>query len=146
MTKPTTTTTAAVDLFNEFAINETLSQDGVWVHYSGDVSFLIARAGNRNYRKVAQHLYQKHSRLLESKTDAANEKLTEIVVESMARGILLGWKGDLQFQGKPLPYSMENARTLLKLERLRDLIDGYSKDEQQFAAVQEEEDEENLPV
>ena len=46
----------AIDLFAEYAVDEALSQEGVWVHYAGDVSFLIARAGNKNYRKVAQHL------------------------------------------------------------------------------------------
>lgn len=137
------TATKAVDLFADFAINEALSQDGVWVPYNGDVEFLIARAGNKNYRKVAQALYKKNERLLDSKTDAATEKLTEIVVESMAKGILLNWRGNVQFQGEPLPYSLDNARKILKHERLRDWIDAQAKDEAQFAAVQEDENEKN---
>ena len=137
------TATKAVDLFADFAVNEALSQDGVWVPYNGDVEFLIARAGNKNYRKVAQALYKKNERLLDSKTDAATEKLTEIVVESMAKGILLNWRGNVQFQGEPLPYSLDNARKILKHERLRDWIDAQAKDEAQFAAVQEDENEKN---
>jgi len=137
------TATKAVDLFADFAVNEALSQDGVWVPYSGDVEFLVARAGNKNYRKVAQALYKKNERLLDSKTDAAGEKLVEIVVESMAKGILLGWRGNVQFQGEPLPYSMDNARKLLAHERFRDWIDAQAKDEAQFAAVQEDENEKN---
>ena len=139
----TKTTAKAVDLFADFAVNEALSQDGVWVPYNGDVEFLIARAGNKNYRKVAQALYKKNERLLDSKTDAAGEKLTEIVVESMAKGILLNWRGNVQFQGEPLPYSLDNARKLLAHERFRDWIDAQAKDEAQFAAVQEDENEKN---
>ena len=137
------TATKAVDLFADFAVNEALSQDGVWVPYNGDVEFLVARAGNKNYRKVAQAMYKKNERLLDSKTDAAGDKLTEIVVESMAKGILLGWRGNVQFQGEPLPYSLDNARKLLAHERFRDWIDAQAKAEAQFAAVQEDENEKN---
>ena len=137
------TATKAVDLFADFAVNEALSQDGVWVPYNGDVEFLVARAGNKNYRKVAQALYKKNERLLDSKTVAAGEKLVEIVVESMAKGILLNWRGNVQFQGEPLPYSLDNARKLLAHERFRDWIDAQAKDEAQFAAVQEDENEKN---
>lgn len=133
----------AVDLFADFAVNEALSQDGVWVPYTGDVEFLIARAGNKNYRKVAQALYKKNERMLDSRTDAANEKLTEIVVESMAKGILLNWRGNVQFQGQDLPYSLDNARKLLAHERFRDWVDAQAKDEAQFAAVQADENEKN---
>ena len=139
-------TNAAVDLFNEFAVDEALSQDGVWVPYTGDVEFLIARAGNKNYRKVAQNLYQKNVRLIESKTEASSAKMDEVVIEAMVKGVLLGWKGNLKFQGEALEYSATNARKLLQMERFREWVDAQSKDEQQFAAVQEAEDGENLPV
>lgn len=138
-----TKATKAIDLFKDFAVNEALSQEGVWVPYAGDVEFLIARAGNKNYRKVAQAMYKKNERMLDAKTEAANEKLTEIVIEAMAKGILLGWRGDVQYQGEPLPYSMENCRKLLSHERLRDWVDAQAKDEDLFAAVQEEEEEKN---
>jgi hypothetical protein len=133
----------ATDLFNDFAVNEVLSQDGVWVSYVGDVEFLIARAGNKQYRKVAQALYKKNARILDGANEAATEKLTEIVVEAMARGILLGWRGNVQFKGEALPYSYENAKMLLQMERLRDFIDAAAKDEAQFAAMQEAEAEKN---
>jgi hypothetical protein len=133
----------ALDLFSSFAVNEALSDDGVWCHYTGDVYFLIGRAGNRHYRKVAQALYKKNTRILDGQNEAANEKLTEIVVEAMAKGILLGWKGDVQYQGKPLEYSYENAKMLLQMERFRDTIDSFAKDEAQFAAVQEAEQAKN---
>ena len=135
---------AATDLFSDFAVDEALSQDGVWVKYTGDVEFLVARAGNKHYRKVAQNLYDKNRRMLDGKNDAATEKLIEITVEAMAKAILLNWRGDVQFQGEPLPYSLENARKILRMERLRDFIDGVAKDESAYAAVREEEEEANL--
>lgn len=143
MTEKATPANKAVDLFADFAVNEALSQDGVWVPYAGDAEFLIARAGNKNYRKVAQALYKKNERMLDSKTEAASDKLTEIVIEAMAKGTLLNWRGNVQYQGAPLPYSLENARKLLAHERFRDWVDAQAKDEAQYAAVQEEEDEKN---
>lgn len=143
MTAKATSAIKAVDLFADFAVNEALSQDGVWVPYAGDAEFLIARAGNKNYRKVAQALYKKNERMLESKTDASNEKLTEIVIEAMAKGTLLNWRGNVQYQGEPLPYSLENARKLLAHERFRDWVDAQAKDEAQYAAVQDDENEKN---
>ena len=148
MTKPETpktTATKIVDLFSDFAVDDALSQEGVWVPYAGGVEFLIARAGNKTYRKVAQNLYDKNRRMLEGKNDAAAEKLIEITVEAMARGILLNWRGNVQFDKEPLPYSLDNARKLLRMERLRDFIDGVAKDETAYAAVREEEEEANLP-
>ena len=39
--------TAAVDIFSEFAISETKSQEGVWVPYKDGVEFLIAKSGKK---------------------------------------------------------------------------------------------------
>ena len=72
MTKPETpktTATKIVDLFSDFAVDDALSQEGVWVNYAGDVEFLVARAGNKTYRKVAQNLYDKNRRGLRTILD-----------------------------------------------------------------------------
>ena len=145
MTDNAKPTNKAVDIFADFAVNEALSQDGVWVPYRDGVEFLIARAGNKNFRKVAQHLYKKNARILDRNDEAAADKLTEIIIEAMAKGILLNWKGSPVFGGEALPYSMDNARKILGHERFKDWVEAQSKDEEQYAAVQEEEDGENLP-
>ena len=61
----------------------------------------------------------------------------------MAKSVLLGWRGNLQFQGKPLEYTEENARKLLKLEGFRSLVSDLAADEAAFKEVQEAEEAKN---
>ena len=141
--------TTVVDIFADFAINDTKSKDGVWVPYRGDVEFLLARSGNKNFRKQAQALMGRNRRVLDMKdgngnsTDEAEAKLTEIMIEIMAKTVLLGWKGNLQFQGNPLEYSVDNAKKLLKIDSFRDMISGMASDEQRYKEVQEVEEAKN---
>ena len=141
--------TTVVDIFADFAINDTKSKDGVWVPYRGDVEFLLARSGNKNFRKQAQALMGRNRRVLDMKdgngnsTDEAEAKLTEIMIEIMAQTVLLGWKGNLQFQGNPLEYSVDNAKKLLKIDSFRDMISGMASDEQRYKEVQEVEEAKN---
>lgn len=142
--------TTAVDIFAEFAISETKAQDGVWVPYKDGIEFLIAKSGNKKFRRMAAALMSKNKRVLDQKdgdgvaTEAAEAKLNEVMIEILSKTVLLGWKGNLQFQGKPLEYSEENARKLLKLEGFRNLISDMAADEAAFKEVQEAEEEKNF--
>jgi hypothetical protein len=133
----------AVDLFNDFAINEAAAQDGVWVPYRGDVEFLIARASNKHFRKQAQAVFKRHERLIQSGGPAAEAKSRELMIDLMSKTILLNWKGTVMFQGQPLEYSVENAKKILELDGLREWVDAQSKDEAQYKAVKDEENEKN---
>ena len=141
--------TTAVDIFSEFAISETKSQEGVWVPFKDGVEFLIAKSGNKKFRRLAASMMNKNKRILDQKdgdgvsTEAAEAKLNEIMVEIMAKSVLLGWRGNLQFQGKPLEYTEDNARKLLKLEGFRSLVSDLAADEAYFKEVQEAEEAKN---
>lgn len=135
--------TTEVDIFNDFAVNETAAKDGVWVPYRGDIEFLIAKSGNKNYRKNAQVLFKRHARLLDQNDDAAEAKGRELLIELTARTILLGWKGTVKYQGEPLVYSVENAKKLLDQDGFREWVDTQSKDQARYKAVQDEEDTKN---
>lgn len=133
----------AIDLFADFAVDETTANSGVWVPYRGDVEFLIARHSNRKYRDVLQNLYKRNKAVIDRGGDAAEDKMKEILVEAMAKGILLDWRGGMTFQGEPLTYSVDNAKKLLELEGFRDWVDGQAKAEEAYKAVKEEEAEKN---
>jgi len=133
----------AVDLFDDFALNTDAEEKGVWVPYRDGVEFLIARAGNDAYRRKLAYLAKKHDRLLNQKTPAADAKSEEIFIDVMAATILLDWKGSLKFQGKDLPYSTDNAKTLLAHKLFRKWVSDQAEDEKAYKATQEAEDEKN---
>lgn len=128
-----------MDFFAEFAINQSVAKEGVFVPYSGDVEFKIAKHGTRAYRNFAAPLFQKNERVLKQKGDAAEDKATELIIAVMANVILVGWKGDLKYQGQPLgDYSVDKAKKLLAHESFRDWVDAQSKREDLYKEVQED--------
>ena len=133
-----------MDFFNEFAVNQTAAKDGVFVPYSGDVEFKIAKHGTRAYRNFASPLFQRNERVLKQKGEAAEDKATDLLITVMANVVLVGWKGDLKYQGQPMgEYTVEKAKKLLAHESFRDWVDAQSKDFDLFKEVQEAEAEED---
>lgn len=134
-----------MDFFAEFAVNETAAKEGVFVPYSGDVEFKIAKTGTRTYRNFASPLFQKNERVLKQKGEAAEDKATELIITVMANVVLVGWKGDLKYQGQPFgDYTVEKAKKLLAHEAFRDWVDAQSKRDDLFKEVQgDEEDAKN---
>lgn len=131
-----------MDFFNEFAINETAAQEGVFVPYAGDVEFKIAKHGTRAYRNFAAPLFQRNERVLKQKGNAAEDKATELFISILANTVLVGWKGDLKYQGKPFgDYTVDKAKQLLAHDTFRDWVDTQSKREDLYKAVQEAEEE-----
>ena len=56
----------------------------------------------------------------------------------MAETLLLGWEGITQ-DGKPVPYSREQARTYLRIKDFRKKIAGFSDNFEAFRAKAEAE-------
>lgn len=135
-----TTATELVDMFADFAINTVKEQDGVWVMYRGDVEFLIARNGNRKYRKLFTNAVEKNKRALDSKGDAAEAKAEELLIDVMAKTILLNWRGSLAIQGTVTEYSEAAAKKLLAMPMFREWVNDQANDIAAYKAVQENED------
>ena len=133
-----------LDLFAEFAIDETSETAGVWVDY-GTTRLKIAMVGNKAYRQRFMKLYKPHERLLKTNSDAAEAKSNELMADVMAHTILKGWEGKLVVEkgGSPVEYSTENAKKALMLPKFRDVVSEYADDFKLFKAVKDEEDEKN---
>ena len=130
-----------VDIFNEFATNATTETDGVWVEYSSDVSFLIARAGNKKFGRSFMKLYTANRRILEVKGPTAEAKAEEINLKTMSENILLGWKGPLAYKGDLIgDYTPEKAAKLRAHKDFARWVTEQSEDMSKFKLVQDEED------
>lgn len=131
----------ATDLFNDFATNEDAENKGVWEDYNADVSFLIARANNKEFNRLITRLVRQNKALLDSKTEASQKKSEELLVETLAKTVLLGWRGDFNFQGQPMgEYTVEKAKKLLSIKDFRTWVSNISEDHARFKAVKDEED------
>lgn len=134
----------AVDLFAEFATNEALEAEGVWVPFKGDVEFLIARAGNKAYNKALALHFKRNKALLEGNSDSAEAKSEEIMIDVTARHILKGWKGTVTIKGENLgDYSVDGAKRMLALKQFREWVMAQASEFSQYKAVQDEESAKN---
>ena len=126
-----------MDVFRQFATNEDQENTGVWREMGGDAKLLIARSGNRAYGRMITKLYEQHQQALEIKGDSAEALSDKIMIEVIAKTILLGWEG-VEYKGKPLEYNLENAQLLLAVKDFRRHVTKLSEDIDQYRVKEEE--------
>jgi len=132
-----------MDVFTQYATDEVKEAEGVWDCLGRDddpkaPALLIARSGNKKYTKMITQQVEKHQRELDLKNDAADELSDQLMIEVMARTILLGWK-NLEFKGQPLEVSIENAKLLLSVKDFRKLVARKSDDIERYRVAHEVE-------
>jgi hypothetical protein len=128
----------SIDIFAQFATDETLENNGTWVDMGGGTRFLIARSGNRKHAKLLSKEVERHRKVLDMNDDLADQKNDEIMIDVMARTILLGWE-NVSFKGKPLEYSYENAKKVLALRDFRVHVAKLSDEMENYRLKEEAE-------
>lgn len=131
----------ALDIFKAFATNSASENNGAAVKFS-DTTFTIARAGNPKYSRLLASLVEKHQKELNLKDAAADALSDKILIDVLAETILLGWD-ELEYKGKPLPYSVENAKLILSHKDFRKEVSRMSDDIDNFRAKLEDEQVKN---
>lgn len=100
--------------------------EGAWVDYRPGVRLRIARVNNPNYDALLRKLGKPYRSQLR-REDLAGDVLDDIVRKVFAETVLLDWEGIEDDDGKPVPYSKEQA-----LAYLTDIPDFY-RDVQELA-------------
>lgn len=126
-----------MDVFNTYATDEQAEIEGRWHKIGGKSRVLVARTGNANYVKEFRKLLERHEADLGTGSDEADKLSEEILVEVMAKTILLGWEG-LEFQGQPVEYSVEMAKTLLRVKDFRKRVSAIADSLENFRIRTEE--------
>ena len=136
---------STIDLFSTFATDDGTEQKGAPTQLpgAGDTIFYVARDNNKSYVKLLQQRVKQNRAVLDSKGDLAESKSDEIIVEVMSKTILTGWDGTVLYKGKPLEYSVDNAKVLLQHKEFRNMVSKVSSDMEIFKVVKDEEDSKN---
>ena len=127
-----------MDIFATFATDEVAESEGRWFPLSKKAKVLVARTGNPNYIKALRQRMKDNQIDPEDNSDENEKLVTSLVVDTMAETILLGWKG-LEYKGKALEYSKENAVTLLEVKDFRKRIGNIADSAESFRLKDGEE-------
>lgn len=128
-----------MQLNKAFGTNESLENEGKWFDIGDGAKVLVARFGNKAHKKVLNKLRAPYKPLLLRGGSIPEEKNEEIISESMAQTILLGWDGFMDQDMKVLPYSIEAARESFKLyPDFLDLVSQFSLDVSNFRSEMQE--------
>lgn len=128
----------ALDIFAQFATDETLEENGTWFQIGGGARLLVARSGNRKYAKLLTKEVERNKKALDLNDDAADKLSEEIMISVLAETILLGWE-DISFKGEVLEYNVANAKKLLAVKDFRKAIAQFADDVSAFKFKETEE-------
>ena len=128
----------ALDIFAQYATDETLEENGTWFPVGGGARVLVARSGNRKYGKMLTKEVERNKKALDLNDDAADKLSEEIMIAVIADTILLGGE-DVTFKGKALEYSPANARKLLAIKDFRKAVAQFADDVSAFKFKETEE-------
>ena len=128
----------SLDIFAQFATDETLEENGTWFDIGGGARILVARSGNRKYGKLLTKEVERARKVLDLNDEVADKKSEEIMIAVIAETILLGWK-DVSFKGEALEYSIPNAKKLLAVKDFRKAIGQFADDVTAFKFKEEVE-------
>lgn len=127
------------DLFDEFATDVSLEENGAWVVYRGATRFLIARANNEAYGKALTSVLEANSEALGRGDEASDALSKKLMREIMAETLLLGWE-NVKYKGQiDVPYSKETAVALLEHNDFRLWVKRQSEMRDRFKATLVEE-------
>lgn len=126
-----------MDIIATFTTDEKLEAEGKWFPLSKTAKVLVARSGNDKYMSVLRQK-MKEAQIDLSAGEEAEKLAEDVLIDVMAETLLLGWEGITQ-DGKPVPYSREQARTYLRIKDFRKKIAGFSDNFEAFRAKAEAE-------
>jgi hypothetical protein len=139
-----------MSIFTQFETDRDKEKTGIPLTFSpnddGSVpTFMIARAGgvNQNYHKTLNRKAAPYRHLLDMDAMPA-ERSNEILMETYAESVILGWENVQDKDNKVIPYSQENCLSLLKsLPELFAQIQRWATNHAKFAAVVSENEIKN---
>ena len=126
--------------------NRSAEEQGTWMEFDEDVRFLVARKSNPEYKAFVSKEYRKNEVLLNSKVAGkqATEKSEAIMLEAIAKYILKDWEG-ITDNGTPVKYDSDLGMVFLdEHDDIREAIEEYADNRDNYLAEAEQKDAKNL--
>jgi hypothetical protein len=111
-----------VHLRSQFGTDPTLENDGRWVALGDGAEIRVARWLNDRHRAAAARLREPYKAFDLAGRDLPADVALEITIGGMAEAVLVDWKGLVDDDGQPLPYSTEAAAQELKIKDFREFV------------------------
>jgi len=133
---------------SSYGVDLTKELDGVW-HKSSFIDgleFKVAREGNPNHSKLIRKLYKPYRKQVQAGKDLPDSVTDEISAKLIVETLLIDWKGMPSVDGGEVPYSKDEAYSLLNQPELRPLkeeIQDFAGDAAQYELEINEEVEKN---
>ena len=128
----------SLDIFAEFATDESLENNGTWRDFRGGVRLLIGRLGNEAYSKAITREVEKNRLVLDLGGEGARKLDFDLMGIALAEGVLLGWDGPMAFKKQPMEYSRENAIKLLSVKDFRAVVVAMAQELQSYRFKEEQ--------
>jgi len=121
-------------LWQRFATNEDIEENGVWVNFGDGIRVKVRRLKSRKSQEVRKELDKPFTN--EIRRGSLDTKTAEdLLVKQIASGVIADWEGVDDEDGAPLPYTGANAYRVLKaLPEFRDEIFAVSVSSENFKA------------
>lgn len=137
-----------MDLLQDFALDPSKVENGVWCPISRGVEVLVARINNKEYRRAIRAKIKANRAELDQDDDVAAELSDELTIEVYAHTILKDIRvsdptkvpgGNLTIEGKPFEkYSPALGKKLLSQDLFREKVRKFAEDEERFRLKSEE--------
>lgn len=131
-----------MDLKKQFTTDHQIEREGVWVQMDTVARIKVARIDNADFRELSRRLGKPYRQAARAGV-FSDETATDIMIQCLAKTILLDWEG-LSEDGQPIPYSQKEAvRVLTAYKDFREFVVSASSDAELFRAAAADGDEKN---
>ena len=123
-----------------FGTDKTLEEGGKWFDLGDNARVLVGRFGNKNHERVMDRLRKPYEAMLLRKQKIPKEEMSDMIRASFAEGVMMGWEGFVDEEGKAIPFSKDEALNAITLYKdFYDLLFDFSNDMANFRSYVEEE-------
>lgn len=127
-----------MDIIAAFSTDEKLETEGKWFPLSKTAKILVARSGNEKFVSLLRE-QMKEAQLDLTAGEEAEKLAEEVLIDVMARTVLVGWEGITDANGKAVPYTPEQARTYLRVKDFRRKVSALSENFEAYRVKAEAE-------
>lgn len=123
---------------SSFKTDKELEESGTWIDYQSGARFKIARIGNPKFSEYILKHGKKQMRSF-----IGDEVAIELMKDAIANTILIDWDNILGDDGKPMQYTVDNAREALDIPDFYEEILGFARNIEYFRIEEIEAAEKN---